>query len=577
MSGMIWGDDAWGAMPSLPIPDAPDTPNPSPDAFDPRMGGDLVWLAEIEAALDGGTQPTGGPAWADDAWAAMPPDFAPAGGSETVRVSDLGWRGRESDIGGALPYPPLLITGPDIDRRVALAPGSSDTFAWGSLGIASPGLVPGTSLTGRDTAMRRVRIRAGLRGWDQSRGYVTDPSTAGLIDVFAGMAMTWRATDQGAEVPLRDPTAWLDAPIGIRRFLGTGGTEGPSSLAGTPWPLVRGGTTGAPVRSCPVVLVNAASRVYRWTDGAGALVQVYEDGAPVYTFAGLVADVFAVGSPGAGAYYADALGQLKLGSDPAGTITVDGAVGSDPTAAAVLRDLLMVTLALPGGMLDLGSVITASSVAPYAGGWAWSGQETGRDAIKPLLAAMGARLVASRSGGLRLWALRALAADAAPVIRIDPWLLGVTIAPVALDAPLAPPAATWTVGYGHTHVTTTTPKPTVTPAERDRLAQPWRTAPWTDAANLSRYAQPSRPDLVETALLQQADAQSLANAIGALWGVQRSLWQVTMPTASVLLREFGDVVSLQWPADGLRAGALGQIVGDSIRAGTDTASILVLV
>jgi len=37
--------------------------------------------------------------------------------------------------------------------------------------------------------------------------------------------------------------------------------------------------------------------------------------------------------------------------------------------------------------------------------------------------------------------------------------------------------------------------------------------------------------MVATALLQQADAQSLANSLGALWGAQRSLWKVTLPTA----------------------------------------------
>ena len=101
-----------------------------------------------------------------------------------------------------------------------------------------------------------------------------------------------------ADVPLRDPSAWLDAPTGIRKFLGTGGAEGPAELAGTPFPLVRGGTSSAPVRNIPVVLVDAASRIYRWTDGASTLVKVYEDGALVYSNAGNVADVFTSGSPG---------------------------------------------------------------------------------------------------------------------------------------------------------------------------------------------------------------------------------------------------------------------------------------
>ena len=99
------------------------------------------------------------------------------------------------------------------------------------------------------------------------------------------------------------------------------------------------------------------------------------------------------------------------------------------------------------------------------------------------------------------------------------------------------------MGYARTHSTTTTPKPTVRATERERLAKPYRTAVWSDATNLTRYAQASRPDMVATALL----------------------------------REIGDVVTLQWPADGLRTGALGQVVGDSLRAGDPTASLLVLV
>jgi len=188
----------------------------------------------------------------------------------------------------------------------------------------------------------------------------------------------------------------------------------------------------------------------------------------------------------------------------------------------------------------------------------------------------GARLIASRSGGLRLWPLQALGSTASPVASLDP-STAVSMAAVPMAGPLTPPAAFWSVGYARTHSTTTTPKPTVSATERERLAKPYRTAVWSDATNLTRYAQASRPDMVATALLQQADAQSLANSLGALWGVQRSLWQVTLPTASALLREIGDVVTLQWPADGLRTGALGQVVGDSLRAGDPTASLLVLV
>lgn len=569
----IWANDAWAAEPFLPTPTDVAAAARGAGAFDPRRGGSLVWLVDLEAALGGGTVPTAGPAWADNAWGAEPPAFTPAGGTETLRFSDMGWRSAPTDFGGVVSYPPLLSNGPNIERRVSLAPGASDNYAWGTLGLASPGQIPNASLAGRDTAMRKVRIRAGVRGWDATRGIPTDAPASSFIDVFTGMVLTWRSRDGGAEVPLRDPTAWLNAPIGTRRFLGTGGVEGPSDLAGTFHPIVRGGSSGSPVRSIPVTLVNTANRIYRWSD-VGTLSQVYEDGVAVYTNAGVVADVFS-SSPSPGTFVSDATGQFRLGSDPQGTVTVDGYSGAI-IVATILRNLLVDTVGLPGGMLDEGSVFAAASAVPYVGGWAWTGQETANDAIAPLLAAMGARLVSSRSGGLRLWPLRALTASTRPVLALDQYS-AVSVVPVPLDAPMVPPAATWAVGYSKTHTTTTSPKPTVSLGERERLAKPWRTATWADPNNLIRFAQASRPDLVETALLQEIEAVGLADALGALWGTSRSLWQVTVPTGTALLQEIGDVVSIGWPVDGLRSGALGQIVGESIRAGDSTASILILV
>ena len=577
MSGTAWDDDAWDAEPVAVLPPVPPTPSPAPGAFDPRLGGALIWLADIEAAQDGGSVPEAGPAWDDDAWDAEPPASIPAGGVETIRVSDMGWRGRETDTGGAQPYPPLLIGGPDIDRRVALAPGAQDTYGWGSLRLAAPGLIPGAALAGRDTALRSVRLRAGMQQWDETRGFMMDPPASALVDAFLGVALTWRADDAGAQIPLRDPGAWLDAPIGFRRFLGTGGAEGPAELAGTPWPIVRGGSLSAPVMACPVTLLDAPTRLYRWTDGAPgtAVIAIREDGETVYTDDGVVPDAEAA-TPAPGHAVHDTHGLIKLGSDPQGVVTVDGVGGGGLLLTEVLRNLLMTTLALPAGLLDEGSVLATAGVAPFQGGWAWTGYETGRAAALPLLAGLGARLVSSRGGGLRLWPLRALPADARPVARIDPNTAS-AVTPVQLGAPLTPPAAAWTVGWGRTHVTTTTPKETVSTAERDRLAKEWRTRAWSEPANLLRFAQASRPDLVGTALTVGVDAQALANAYGALWGVPRTLWQVTQDTASVLLRDIGDVVALQWPADGLRDGVLGQVVGDGLRAGDPTASLLVLV
>jgi hypothetical protein len=542
----------------------------------PFTGGALVWIAEIEAARGGGTVPEGGVPHGAAPHGAMPLAFVPAGGTDTIRISDLGWRSAPGDAGGVRPYPPLLIQGPDVERRLALPPGAAGTYAWGSLRIAGGLDLPGTSLAGRDTAMRAVRVRVGRQRWAPERLAMVDPTAAELAPAFAGLARPWLPRTDGAEVPLRDPTAWLDTPLQARRFLGTGGMEGTADLAGVPFPLVRGGAASSPVRSCPVVLVDAVRRIYRWNDGPGTLAAVLEDGVPVYSYAGDVADPFAVGSPGAGAYFSsNATGQFRLGSDPGGAVTVDAYAGLS-TAADLVAHLIQDVLRLPAGLLDIGSVYAVGNAFPWAAGWAWTGQETGRQALAPLLAALGADLPVTRAGALRLWALRALGTDARPVARYDAGN-AVAMEPVPLDAPLSPPAASWAVGYGRTHVTTTSPKPTVSAADRERLSKEYRQAAWTDPANLLRYAQPSQPDQQPTALLDGSAAAALAAAYGALWGVPRLLWQVTTSAANVLSHEIGDVVQLVWPADGLRSGALGQVVGDGLRAGQPDATLLVLI
>lgn len=79
-------------------------------------------------------------------------------------------------------------------------------------------------------------------------------------------------------------------------------------------------------------------------------------------------------------------------------------------------------------------------------------------------------------------------------------------------------------------------------------------------------------------LLNATGAQALADVLRDLWCVQagRRVYDVTLPLSLVLARDLGDWVRLTYPLPGLRAGALGQIVGETIRweEGRATLSIL---
>lgn len=140
-------------------------------------------------------------------------------------------------------------------------------------------------------------------GFDSRRcevliGRESDPFPASFVRAFV-TEMTTPAVDvESVALVLRDPMRALDRPCLRNLFAGTGGVEGPSSLAGQPRPRALGTTTHT-----PMVMVDSVKRVYFVCDEpstAGA-VSVFDGGSTVgqgaeYTS---VADVFAV-SPAAG-------------------------------------------------------------------------------------------------------------------------------------------------------------------------------------------------------------------------------------------------------------------------------------
>ena len=125
--------------------------------------------------------------------------------------------------------------------------------------------------------------------------------------------------DSVANIVLRDRRAIFDKPLQSNLYLGTGGKEGTSELAGKPKPIAIGGISNA-----SAVPVDGASLIYQLHDGIVSLVTSVRDkgvaltaGAGVSTYDDLVAAPVA-----AGTYVRSATGHFKLGAVPAGEITV---------------------------------------------------------------------------------------------------------------------------------------------------------------------------------------------------------------------------------------------------------------
>lgn len=503
---------------------------------------------------------------------------------ETVRVSDLGYRTREADPGGLAVYPPLLEEAFALDRFVELDTAASGvSVGWGAIRLANPqgqwdALTVRSNSDGRD-----ARILIGTKLYDPVRGIELDPPRASLRPFFAGVSTPWRLSETTLDVPLRDAGYWLERPLQSSLYAGGGGLNGGDDLRGRPKPKTRGGTVANPILNVAPVLVDPLQRIYAWNDAPGEMVTLYEGGAAVFTFDGDVADLYA-GGTSPGEYRTNkARGLFQLGSTAVRPITADvtGAFpsGAAPTTAlALAARLLTEDIGLPATLLDQAAFAREDAARPYVAGYHWGPDPVdARAGVDAFLAGLYAKLVPTRGGPLGVMVLRRVPEGAQPRARLGTAEI-VSLVPVALPANLSPPPYRFRVGYQRAHqVQASDLSPRVTDARKSLIGTEFRTAGWYDGDILTAYRRPNDPPPIGGALLGQADAQRVADELGDLWGVQRRLYQVAVPTTVALDLDVGDVVRVSWPIFGLMDGKLGQVVGDQFRSGDAVVGFLVLV
>ena len=506
----------------------------------------------------------------------------------TITASDLGYRTAPAD-GPVVVYPPVLDGAFAIDRRIELDPGASAiSETWGSVTLLNPnGLFD--AIAGADNSdTRGLRILAGRKILDTTRNIYLDPGYSALTTVFSGLAQVWALTEANLTVPIADPAYWLQVPLQAALYGGTGGLDGTAALTGTAKPKARGGTATAPIRNVTPVMVDPVNLIYQYSDAAGTVVTLYEggDGANI-TRATDVANLYS-GSTPAGQYRTcNALGLFQLGTTPAsGRIITADVTGQFPSAGvvtspvAIARQLILEDAVVPSAYLDLAAWSAVDTAWPAtAGVWFGSNSTVTADvAVSAVLGSIGARVMASRLGLLRPFLIRALAAGVAPTFsfNVDNTI---DVQRIALPTNIDPPTAVWKVGYQHNYTTQTSGlSPSATSAQVAYVAQSDTMAAWASTAVLAAYRRPNFPDPVTGALLTLTDAQNMANAFGALWGVRRRLYTVQVPLALALSVDLGAVVSLAWPAEDLAAGQIGQIVGEQTRTLDDpTVTFLVLI
>lgn len=543
--------------------------------------GPYFLAAEIEVYRPGGEAPSAAYVIGEAPIGAIPPDAAPAADSTIWRASDSGY------VTPATPpviYPPTLAEGFAVNRQVDLSPnGSGASVAWGALRILNyAGLY---DATGRNSDQRAVRVLIGRKQPDTLRGRWTDPAASTLAELFAGLAQPWTTDDDGISIPVRDASVWAERPYQAETYAGTGTTEGNSALAGRRKPRARGGTSGAPIRGIEPVQIDPVANIWQWTDAAGSIVTMYENGKAVFTVGANVADLW-TGTTAAGAYRTDsARGLFQLGSPRAGRITLDGhasfpVAGAVTTAAAIARYILAEDMALPAGTIDTASFTALNAAYPYTAGWFWpgTGGDTGASAAGLLLASIGARLIPTRGGQLRGLALRAPGAGTVATAAYTTARI-VEARRASLPDTMAPPPARVRLSWGrqHTVLSDSELNATLTDAQRQAKATQDQTISAASAPIALAWRRPSDPPPIVTALLDATQAASLLVDLAAFYAAERNLYGVELPLAIGVRHDLGDVLQITYPLDGLTGGKVGTVVGEALRLSDTTTTLFVVV
>jgi hypothetical protein len=208
--------------------------------------------------------------------------------------------------------------------------------------------------------------------WDNrtaviKKGYEGDPY-ASYTTLFTGYSL--EAVQQGSliTIVLRDASIKLGDPLQSNKYLGTGGAEGFTDLAGKRKPLLYGY-----VRNAAPVLIESGLLIFQVHDGPIEGVHAVYDRGNSLTNGGDYADYNAL----AAAYVAPgffvtciAQGLIRLGAKIVGALTAD--VNGQYYTASVGNLAQMVNLVLQNkvgisaGSIDLTSVTALGVDAPYA-------------------------------------------------------------------------------------------------------------------------------------------------------------------------------------------------------------------
>lgn len=352
--------------------------------------------------------------------------------------------------------------------------------------------------------------------------------------VFSGLVSSITAGARNRlSIVLRDALNRLNAPV-------TDATLGGSSTnADRILPVCLG-----ECHNVSPLLIDPAQHEYQVHQGAvERLIEVRDNGVPLTVTPTLSTGKFVLTSTPAGAVTASVQGCTPYSNTVVGAVQALATAYGTPDQRMTAADL------------DAAQLAAFNSAHPQPVGM-WLGDRGNvLQACQELAASVGAQVVTSREGKLRIVKL-ALPGTGTPVsIRPSDYVAGslaikeraTVIAGVKLGY-----CRNWTVQTG---LDTGIPA-----AHKDLYAQEYLTVTARDASVAAAYKLYADLPQTNTLLLTKADAQAEANRRLALWKVQRTVYRVQC-FAHMLLLELGQAVTLFGDRYGLNAGKSAVVVG----------------
>lgn len=501
----------------------------------------------------------------------------------TLKVSTSGWVDENFNS-----YPAQVTETLSYNRGFSLLPSSKATAStFGNVILQNADGSKNNSYMNRNNDSRSVRIRAGIKLFDPNRGIFVDPPSTSMMPVFAGCGSTWIIDSTTLTIPLYDYSYWLSQNLQSDLYSGTGLLNGTADLMGQAKPKLRGGNANNLIKNITPILVDPTNNIYQISDRAVDGIVIYEggySGSDSWVFNQDVSDIYAAGAPPAGQYNTcKGLGLFRLSSASLSgrPITVDAyGLAPDSTTCDTLPKLVLAILQqdslIPAAYIDATSI--SNFPYKYVCGWYWDGSnnDSAADAIENILSGMSIRLIASRSGPLKLYALRAPTTPGATVLGPD---TVVSLSSSQLPTGITNPVWRWRVQYQHNFTTISggsNLSPKASASRANYLKGTGNVSTWSSLSIKAMYLAPIDADILTTSILSQSDAASLAADLGALWSVSRRLLTLVVPNIVGLSLDVGDIASFWWPFLGITSG-MAIVTGEQSHNTDPTISIQVVV